>query len=167
MYRYEPTRSGDTAKEVLKGYKGYLQTDGYSGYHKLTEVTHIGCFAHLRRKFFEAMEASCDNTVAKKGFDYCEALFAIEKELADKTPEERYEARKKHSVPILNESKQWADAQRVPAKSKTGKALTYLDNQWKYLKNYTLDGRLKISNNFAERSIKRLWLLVVCLSLRL
>ena len=91
---------------------------------KLTEVTHIGCFAHLRRKFFEAMDASCDNTVAKKGFDYCEALFAIEKELADKTPEERYEARQKYSVPILNEFKHWADAQRVPAKSKTGKALT-------------------------------------------
>ncbi len=154
LYKYEPSRSGETPKEFLKGYKGYLQTDGYSGYHKLTDVTHVGCFAHLRRKFYEAMEVPGDKTAASKGFSYCEALFAIEKEIAELTPEERYTARQEHSLPILNEFKKWASVQKVPSKSKIGKALTYLDNQWKYLVNYTLDGRLEITNNLAERSIK-------------
>lgn len=154
LYKYESSRNRDTAREFLKGYKGYLQTDGYSEYHKLTEVTHVGCFAHLRRKFYEAMEVAGNNTVAEHGFNYCEALFALEKEFANMTPEKRYEARQKYSVPVLNDLRRWGDEQRVPGKSKTGKALTYLDNQWKYLENYTLDDRLEISNNLAERSIK-------------
>ena len=152
LYKYEPSRSGDTPKEFLKGYKGYLQTDGYVGYHKLTEVTHVGCFAHLRRKFFEAVESGSET--AAKGFGYCEALFAIESELADATFEERYKVRQEHSLPILNEFKEWASVQRVPAKSKIGQAIKYLNNQWKYLVNYTLDGRLDMTNNIAERSIK-------------
>lgn len=152
LYKYEPSRSGDTPKEFLKGYKGYLQTDGYAGYHKLTEVTHVGCFAHLRRKFFEAVESGSET--AAKGFSYCEALFAIESELADATSEERYKVRQEHSLPILNEFKEWASVQRVPAKSKIGQAIKYLNNQWKYLVNYTLDGRLDMTNNIAERSIK-------------
>lgn len=100
------------------------------------------------------MEVPGDKTAASKGFSYCEALFAIEKEIAELTPEERYTARQEHSLPILNEFKKWASVQKVPSKSKIGKALTYLDNQWKYLVNYTLDGRLEITNNLAERSIK-------------
>ena len=100
------------------------------------------------------MEVPGDKTAASKGFSYCEALFAIEKEIAELTPEERYTARQEHSLPILNEFKKWASEQKVPSKSKIGKALTYIDNQWKYLVNYTLDGRLEITNNLAERSIK-------------
>ena len=57
LYRYEPSRSGDTAKEFLRGFNIYLQTDGYTGYHKVSWVTHIGCWAHARRKFVEAIEA--------------------------------------------------------------------------------------------------------------
>ena len=91
---------------------------------------------------------------AAKGFGYCEALFAIESELADATFEERYKVRQEHSLPILNEFKEWASVQRVPAKSKIGQAIKYLNNQWKYLVNYTLDGRLDMTNNIAERSIK-------------
>ena len=78
----------------------------------------------------------------------------MEKETAELSAEERYEFRQQNTLPLLNEFKNLADNQRVPAKSKIGKALTYLDNQWEYLVNYTLDGRLDISNNIAERSIK-------------
>lgn len=154
LYRYEPTRSGDTAKEFLRGFNGYLQTDGYTGYHKVSRVTHIGCWAHARRKFVEAIEAKKGDTIASKGFEYCERLFMMEKETAVLSAEERYEFRQQNAVPLLNEFKTWADQQRVPAKSKIGKALNYLDNQWAYLINYTMDGRLEISNNIAERSIK-------------
>ena len=154
LYRYEPTRSGDTAKEFLRGFNGYLQTDGYTGYHKVRWVTHIGCWAHARRKFVEAIEAKKGDTIASEGFEYCERLFMMEKETAELSSEERYEFRQQNAVPLLKEFKAWADQQRVPAKSKIGKALTYLDNQWEYLINYTMDGRLEISNNIAERSIK-------------
>jgi len=154
LYRYEPSRSGDTAKEFLRGFNGYLQTDGYSGYHKVSWATHVGCWSHARRKFLEAIEAQKGDTIAGRGFEYCEHLFRIEDAIAELSIEERLQYRQEKAVPILNEFKAWADQQRVPAKSKIGKALTYLDNQWKYLVNYVLDGRLEISNNIAERSIK-------------
>lgn len=154
LYRYEPPRIGDTAKEFLRGFNGYLQTDGYTGYHKVSWITHIGCWAHARRKFIEAIEALKRDTVAPKGFEYCERLFMMEKDAAEFSAKERHEFRQQHVLLLLNDFKHWADSQRVSTKSKIGKALTYLDNPWEYLINYTLDGRLEISNNIAERSIK-------------
>src|SRR5699024_3232410 len=51
LYQYHPSRKGQVAKEMLGDFSGYLQTDGYSGYHCLDRVTHVGCWAHARRKW--------------------------------------------------------------------------------------------------------------------
>lgn len=157
LYEYQEGRSGSYPAAFLKDFHGYLQTDGYSGYNDVENVTHVGCWAHLRRKFDEAVKSQPKGTKtgsAVEGLAYCTKLFMIEQELQDLTPEERYEERLKREKPLLDQFKAWADTRQVSPKSKLGKALTYLKNQWEYLTNYLLDGRLEISNNRAERSIK-------------
>ena len=120
-------------------------------------VVHLGCWAHLRRKFDEAVKAlpKGDKTgAAVTGQAYCTKLFLIERELQGLAPERRYEERLKREKPLLDEFRAWADARTVAPKSKLGQAFVYLKNQWTPLTNYLLDGRLEISNNRAERSIK-------------
>lgn len=85
---------------------------------------------------------------------YCNLLFEIEQGLADKPPEERYHERLKQAKPVLDALLAWANVRTAVPKSALGKALNYLKEQWPYLTNYLKDGRLEISNNRAERSIK-------------
>ena len=91
---------------------------------------------------------------ASRGLTYCNLLFGIEQEIADKTAEERYEERLKQAKPVLEAMLAWANSRTAAPKSALGKAFHYLKEQWPYLTNYLKDGRLEISNNRAERSIK-------------
>ena len=161
LYEYQPGRGAKHPKAFLEGYKGYLHTDGYAGYHDLGEnVTLVGCWAHARRKFDEAMKSlpksKAKGSSAYQGLAYCDLLFAIEKGLAEKnaTIEERYKERLEQAKPVLDAMFAWANSRTAAPKSPLGKALTYLKNQWPYLTNYLKDGRLELSNNRAERSIK-------------
>ena len=159
LYEYQPGHGAKHPKEFLPGFNGYLHTDGYAGYHNLPdEVTVVGCWAHARRKFDEAVKSLPKGKVkgssAYQGLAYCNLLFGIEQELADKTAKERYEERLKQAKPVLDAMFAWANSRTAAPKSALGKALTYLKEQWPYLTNYLKDGRLEISNNRAERSIK-------------
>ena len=159
LYEYQPGRGAKHPKEFLAGYKGYLHTDGYAGYHNLPEeITVVGCMAHLRRKFDEAVKSlpkgKAKGSSASQGLAYCNLLFGIEQEIADKTAEERYEERLKQAKPVLDAMLSWANSRTAAPKSALGKAFHYLREQWPYLTNYLKDGRLEISNNRAERSIK-------------
>ena len=91
---------------------------------------------------------------AAQGLTYCNLLFEIEQGLADHTPEEKYNERLKQAKPVLDAMLAWANSKTVAPKSALGKAFTYLHEQWSYLTAYLKDGRLEISNNRAERSIK-------------
>jgi hypothetical protein len=161
LYDYQTTRASKHPDSFLSGFEGYLQTDGYSGYGKLTGVTLVGCWAHARRKFTESLKvlpaAQKDKPVAASlGLDYCNKLFAIERQLKNISNEERYEKRLELSKPLLDEFYTWLKRQRqltIP-KSAFGQAITYCLNQWDKLNNFLLDGRLEIDNNRAERSIK-------------
>ena len=159
LYEYQPGRGAKHPKEFLAGYKGYLHTDGYQGYHSLPEdITVVGCWAHLRRKFDEAVKSlpkgKAKGSSASQGLIYCNLLFGIEQEIADKSPEERYKERLEQAKPILDAMFAWANSRTAAPKSALGKAFHYLKEQWPYLTNYLKDGRLEISNNLAERSIK-------------
>ena len=161
LYDYQTTRASKHADKFLQGFKGYLQTDGYSGYGKLNGVTIVGCWAHARRKFTEALKAlppeQKDKPVAAKaGLEYCNRLFAVERQLKEATTEERYQKRLELSKPILEEFHIWLKKQRQQTlpKSAFGQAINYCLNQWEELNHYLLDGRLEIDNNRAERSIK-------------
>ena len=159
LYEYQPGRGAKHPEEFLAEYKGYLHTDGYAGYHDLgKDITVVGCWAHARRKFDEAVKSLPKGKVkgssAFQGLTYCNLLFGIEREIADKTAEERYEERLKQAKPVLDAMFAWANTRTAAPKSALGKAFHYLKEQWPYLTNYLKDGRLEISNNRAERSIK-------------
>ena len=159
LYEYQPGRGAKHPKEFLAGYKGYLHTDGYQGYHSLPEdITVVGCWAHARRKFDEAVKSlpkgKAKGSSASQGLTYCNLLFGIEQEIADKTAEERYKERLEQAKPVLDAMFAWANSRTAAPKSALGKALHYLKEQWPYLTNYLKDGRLEMSNNRAERSIK-------------
>ena len=161
LYEYQPVRGTKHPKEFLAGYKGYLHTGGYAGYHNFSgEITVVGCWAHLRRKFDEAVKSmpkgKAKGSSASQGLAYCNLLFAIEQGLAEKNAivEDRYKERLEQAKPILDVMCAWANSRTAAPKSALGKALTYLREQWPYLVNYLNDGRLEIFNNRAERSIK-------------
>ena len=159
LYEYQPSRSGEHPRAFLKGFRGYLQTDGYSGYNAVEDVIRIGCLAHARRKFEEAVKAQPRgkrSPTAEQGVAYCTKLFDLEKEYAKQqlTFEERKQQRLERSKPVLDAMLAWANTRNAAPKSKLGEALTYLKNQWESLNRFLLDGRIEISNNRAERSIK-------------
>ena len=157
LYEYQPGRSGNYPAAFLQDFHGYLQTDGYDGYNSVEDVTRLGCWAHMRRKFDEAVKALPKGKrvgAAVTGQAYCTKLFLIERELQDLPPETRYKNRLRREKPLLDEFRTWADTRTAAPKSKLGQAFSYLQNQWTPLTNYLLDGRLEISNNRAERSIK-------------
>lgn len=161
LYDYQTTRAGKHPENFLSGFKGYLHVDGYSGYNKLSAVTLVGCWAHARRKFDEALKAlpasqGNADVPAKEGLDFCNQLFAIERQIHDATPEERYQIRLERSLPLMEAFLAWLKYQRprVLPKSAFGQAIQYNLNQWDRLKVFLLDGRLEIDNNRSERSIK-------------
>lgn len=158
LYDYQPSRNGDNAVKFLKDFKGFVHSDGYSGYNKLSGITRCGCWAHLRRKFVEAIPAKkADDaplTSAEIGRDYCNQLFKIEESLASLTPEERYKKRQELERPVLDAFWCWLENTHALNASAFGKAVTYAFNQRKYMENYLLDGRLSISNNAAENAIR-------------
>ena len=158
LYDYRPSRSGENAEEYLEGFHGYLHSDGYSGYNRLTDVTRCGCWAHLRRKFVEAIpkgKASGGNgTNAEIGRDYCDRLFRIEEELKDLSPEDRKEERLGREKPVLEAFWSWLDTLAPLRGSALAKAVLYALNQKPYMENYLLDGRCSISNNTAENAIR-------------
>ena len=159
LYEYQPTRKAEHAETFLRDFSGWLHADGYQGYRKLPgNVRVVGCWAHARRKFDEALstlpQEKRKDSPAAMGECYCSQLFKLEQTLAELMPEERYEKRLEQEKPVLDALLSWADSRNAAPKSKLGIALTYLKNQWSNLTNYLKDGRLELSNNIAERSIK-------------
>jgi transposase len=157
LFEYQPSRSGRHAKEFLEGFHGYLQTDGYSGYNALEDVTRCGCYAHLRRKFEEALpkkKPPPGDSQAAIGLDYCNQLFALEKQWVDLTPEQRLKERQEHSKPVLDAYWSWLETVNPLAGSGLGKAVQYSLNQKEALNAFMLDGRIEISNNRAENAIR-------------
>ena len=159
LYEYRPDRKASHAARFLEGFSGWLHADGYSGYHSLPEqIRVVGCWAHLRRKFDEAVKSlpkkDQADSAALQGQAYCSKLFSMEQELRELPPEERYSQRLQRSKPVMDALLAWASTNKAAPKSALGKALYYLKEQWPYLIRVLEDGRLELSNNLAERSIK-------------
>jgi transposase len=161
LYDYRTTRANKHPRRFLSGFEGYLHVDGCAGYNDLPDVTLVGCWAHARRKFDEALKALPNAqrgaaVAAKEGLEFCDRLFAIERQLGNATPDERYAKRQELSRPVLEAFSAWLKYQkpRVLPKSAFGQAINYCGNQWNKLTAFLQDGRLELDNNRAERSIK-------------
>jgi transposase len=161
LYDYQRTRGGEHPRDFLSGFKGYLHVDGYAGYHKVKDVTLVGCWAHARRKYDEALKTAPEaranpHSVAAQGLDWCNQLFAIERALREATAEERLAARREQSQPLLDRYYAWLRQQksRTMPKSLLGQAIGYSLNQWEKLTAFMKNGVLEIDNNRGERSIK-------------
>jgi hypothetical protein len=164
LFNYEPTRSGAVAWRLTEDFNGYLQSDGYSGYAavgKRNGVVHVGCLAHARRKFDEALKAQKQKNrggLAAQGLSLVQKLYRIERAAreADMSADARKKLRDEKARPVWDELRQWLDAKRrhAPPSTKTGEALAYLDNQWACLIRYLEDGRIEVDNNLCENAIR-------------
>jgi transposase len=161
LYDYQTTRASKHPTRFLKGFKGWLQVDGYAGYNDLPDTTLVGCWAHARRKFTDSLKALPEAqrekaVVTQEGLAFCNQLYAIERKLKEASDQERYQARLEQSTPILEAFSEWLKTQapRVLPKSTLGQAIQYCRNQWEKLTAFLQDGRLELDNNRSERSIK-------------
>lgn len=162
LYDYDPGRGAGVPKRLLEGFRGYLQTDGYDGYNAVVAangLTHVGCMAHARRRFNDAVKAQGRNRKrgkAHRGLALIRKLYRIEGQARRLTPQDRYAHRQKHARLVLDEMRSWLDdvLPQVPPTSAAGKALNYLHNEWGQLIRYLDDGRLEIDNNSAENAIR-------------
>jgi transposase len=165
LFYYDPSRGQAVANELLSEYQGFIQTDGYEVYEAVasrrSDIILVGCMAHARRKFDEAVKAQGNKGKSKvgkamMGLSFIQKLYRIEKAIKDAPAEERYKVRQEQASPVLDDLHIWLEKSlpEVPPGSATGKALNYLHNQWGKLIRYIDDGRLSIDNNATERAIK-------------
>lgn len=154
LYRFEPTRSGKVADEMLKGYRGPMLSDAYGGYDRFKKdegITPAHCWAHGRRKFFEIRELYPESDEI---LDLMEDLFAVEYEA--KTYEELGALRQERSKPVTDRIYAWLmerKARHLPESAFT-KAIDYHLKRWKEFTAFLSDVRIPLSNNEAERSIR-------------
>lgn len=155
-FEYQPDRKGLHAERFLKQFSGCLVTDGYAGYNKVEEVTRCGCWAHMRRKWRDAMPkgATMENSKAAVGYNFCNKLFAVEKKYTDKISEIRKANRQVLAEPLLDEYFLWVKSINPTSGSKLAEAVTYAKNQEAYLREFLNHGEVEISNNFAENAIR-------------
>jgi len=164
LFEYQPTREGKHPQTFLADYRGFLHVDGYAGYNELENqgVILVECWTHQRRKFDEALKSLRKdervNAISNTGLSYCNKLFELERKFDELSlsHEERAEQRIRRSKPVADAFFAWAEttqAQALP-KSKLGQAVAYAVNQRSWLMNVFLDGRLELSNNRAERSVR-------------
>lgn len=161
VFMYEETRGGYHAREFLSGFKGYLQSDAYSGYdwvEKVEDICAVKCFAHARRYFADCAKLSKKPGLAATALGFFKRLYAIEKRAreAHHGAEQRHALREKQAPPILAEFKQWLEDQlpKVPPQQKLGQAIHYALRNWKELNHYLKDGRIEIDNNLVENAIR-------------
>lgn len=160
VFFYDPSRSKAMPMKLLDSYRGYLQVDGYAAYGAVAKrqqgITPIYCWAHARRKFFDAQRD--DPEAMGQVLTWIQALYRIEEEAraGGLSPESRKEKRLQEALPVLNELGTWLfdHVKAYRPGGWVGKAITYALEHWKGLMTYLYDGRLEIDNNLIENAIR-------------
>lgn len=159
FFEFTPSRSREGPLGVLGDFQGYLQADAYAGYDALYatgRVVEVACWDHCRRYFEKAAQLHKKTGRAHVALTYIRKLYLIERQIKGKSCEERFWTRRRESLPVLREFKDWLDHQvgEVSTKSRFGEALTYALNQWQALVEYINHGLLEISNATAENALR-------------
>jgi transposase len=161
-FTYAPGRGGQYAKDILEGFTGILQVDGYAGYNRLirpdraaTPIQLAYCWAHARRKLYEVARNSTA-PIAEDGLKQIAALYRIEADIRGQTPQARLAARQQCSAPKISAFEAWLTDHRarLSAKSPLGAALKYIAKYWDGLCLFLDDGRIEMDSNAVERTIR-------------
>jgi len=155
-YAFEPTRSGKIIEEMLKGFRGAVMSDGFSGYTRLKDsagIEQANCWSHVRRKFFD-IEESMPGGPAREMVLLLDELFAMERGV--KSLDELRMVRETQSAPLVAKIKLWMseEAWRHLPESQLRKAIGYTLKLWPGLTLFLNDMRVPLSNNDAERTLR-------------
>jgi transposase len=165
VFRYAPGRAGLHAEEMLAGFDGVLQVDGFAGYNRLQRVDRQGgsplrlayCWSHGRREVIKAI-SEAGSPIGEEILQRIAALYAIEKQIRGSSPARRRAVRQERAKPLVAELEVFIRTQRerLSPKSNMGQALAYLANHWEGLCLYLDDGRVEMDNNPVENLIRPL-----------
>lgn len=164
LYDYQKTRNTSHPREFLKSYNGICVTDGYQVYHTLEkereELTIAGCWVHMRRRFYEALELipkiAQKNTIAYLVVRQIQAIYREEGKLSELSSAERLKQRQVIIKPLVDALFVYLKQHKeeVSLKQKLGEAFSYALNQEKYLRVFLEDGEVPMDNNASERAIR-------------
>jgi transposase len=157
-FAYSPDRKGEHPQQHLKNFKGVLQADAYAGFNKLYEdgtVRQAPCMAHIRRKFYDLVEAQ-RSPIAIEAVRRIGELYAIEREIRGRSPDFRQQVRQARARPLLDAMKNWMQGalSQLSRKSDVAAAIRYALALWDALSRYVDDGAIEIDNSAAERSLR-------------
>lgn len=157
-YQFPIDRKGEHPVNHLAGYKGWVHADGYSGFNGLLgddKADEMACMAHVRRKFVDVF-ASQDNAIAEEAIRRIAELYAVEKDVRGKLPDDRVALHQARSMPIFDDLEAWLHAQlpKISGKSPLAQAIRYALGRMPKARPYLENGFLELDNNTAERAIK-------------
>ena len=158
-YHYSPSRSGETPAKVLGATQGKLVVDGYTGYNRVTLPggrERAGCLAHVRRKFFDALQTT---PAAQRALDLILEIYKVERAALDQDllgSPDHLAMRAERSQPVMNELRSWLETEqpRHLPQGPMGQAIGYALNQWDALTRFLEDPRLPVDNNASERALR-------------
>jgi transposase len=160
LYRYTPDRKGEHPREHLREFRGILQADGYAGFAGLYgdgRIVEAACLAHARRKFYDEHVRN-QSPIAAEALRQIAAIYAVEKEIRGRPPEQRLRARSARAAQLMAELREWlrATLPRLSGHSELAGAIRYTLSRWDGLTLFLRDGRACIDNSAAERAIRPL-----------
>ena len=163
VFTYAPGRSGSHAMDILAGFNGILQVDGYAGYDALAEPRRVGgtpltlayCWAHARRKLHDIYQKD-GSEIAAEGLRRIAQIYKIEAGIRGHAPESRLAIRQAQSAPLIEDFRKWLTHQRtrISAKSRLGEKLGYIHRHWDGLQIFLTDGRVEMDTNPVENTIR-------------
>ena len=160
LFYYSRNRAGEHPQGHLAGYVGLMQADAFNGYNDLyranrkpAPILEAACWSHGRRKFFDLAKTG-EAPIAAEAVRRIDELFAIERAINGKAPEQRLAVRREKSAPLVTDLEIWIRQQRdlLSSGNDTAKAINYLFNRWAAFTRFLEDGRVCLTNNAAERA---------------
>jgi transposase len=158
LFFYSPDRKGEHPRQHLEKFTGVIHADGYAGFNELfagNRIAEAGCWAHVRRKFFD-VHAAIGSPIAKEVLDRIGQLYGVEETINGLPPDHRRRERRQRSKPIAEALLSWSDktVRKLSRKSELAAAFRYMRGHWTALIRYFDDGRLALDNNPAERALR-------------
>src|SRR5947209_3927818 len=158
LFFYSPDRKGEHPRAHLKDFRGVIHVDGYAGFIELfagNRIAEAGCWAHVRRKFFD-VHAATASPIAREALDRIGQLYRVEETITGVSPDRRRRERQQRSKPIAEALAAWAEdtVRKLSRKSELAAAFRYMRARWTALGRCFDDGRLALDNNPAERALR-------------